>query len=209
MHCIDDGDTGSSEPARMQRPARPLIRAALIATTLWLGSCTGLAPPPPPASPPAPPAPSPAEPAPPPISTPAPTTSTPGPTPAPPAGPVVPRVVKLPPPRNARNWDEFRLQAAQRLVQAQPDSIYLGPVPEPLLAIPVLEVELNGDGSVRRVTVVRHPTQARDTTQIAIDAVHRAAPYGAMHALSRPWKWTEVFLFDEQRRFKPRMLDVD
>lgn len=107
----------------------------------------------------------------------------------------------------ARNWEEFRQQAAHRLVQANPDRTYLGTVPEPLLAIPVLEVELNADGSVRRVQVLRHPKQATDTTQLAIDAVHRAAPYGAMARLPRPWKWAEVFLFDDNRRFKPRQLD--
>ncbi len=117
------------------------------------------------------------------------------------------RTLPLAAPQAARNWDEFRLQAARRLVQAHPDGSYTGPVPEPLLAIPVLEVELNADGSVRRVQVLRHPRQARDTTQLAIDAVQRAAPYGAMARLPRPWKWTEVFLFDEQRRFKPRTLD--
>ena len=107
----------------------------------------------------------------------------------------------------ARNWDEFRLQAARRLVQSNPDGTYTGAVPEPLLAIPVLEVELNANGSVRRVQVLRHPTRAKDTTQVAIDAVHRAAPYGAMNHLPLPWKWVEVFLFDDDRRFKPRELD--
>jgi hypothetical protein len=54
-------------------------------------------------------------------------------------------------------------------------------------------------------TCLRHPRQARDTTQMAIDAVHRAAPYGSMARDCRvPWKWAEVFLFDDDRRFKPR-----
>ncbi len=117
------------------------------------------------------------------------------------------RHVPLGPPSAARNWDEFKLQAARRLVQSNPDGSYTGPAPDPLLAIPVLEVELNADGSVRRVHVLRQPSQARDTTQVAIDAVHRAAPYGAMSRLPLPWKWVEVFLFDDQRRFKPRELD--
>lgn len=117
------------------------------------------------------------------------------------------RFVPLGPPASARNWDEFRQQAARRLVQSNPDGTYTGAVPEPLLAIPVLEVELNADGSVRRVHVLRHPRQARDTTQMAIDAVHRAAPYGSMTRLPHPWKWAEVFLFDDDRRFKPRELD--
>jgi hypothetical protein len=110
-------------------------------------------------------------------------------------------------PSAARNWDEFRRQAALRMVAANPGASYTSPAPDPLLAIPVLEIELNGDGSVRNIHVLRHPRQARDTTQIAIDAVRRAAPYGDMRHLKKPWKFAEVFLFDDDRRFKPRTLD--
>lgn len=113
-----------------------------------------------------------------------------------------------PPWRRARDWDDFRHQAALRIVALHPDGTYLGAVPEPLLAIPVLEVELNGDGSVRRIQVLRRPGQALDTVQLAIDAVQRAAPFGSVAHLPRPWRFTETFLFDNQRRFKPRTLDL-
>jgi protein TonB len=113
----------------------------------------------------------------------------------------------LPAPVAARDWDEFRLQAAQRLMAANPDITYTGPVLDPLLAIPVLEVDLDREGRVRNIRIVRVPTQAEETTQMAIDAVLRAAPYGDMSRLPKPWKWVEVFLFDEDRRFKPRTLD--
>ena len=114
-----------------------------------------------------------------------------------------------PAPRAAyRNWDEFRLHAGRRLVDTNPDRTYTGAVPQPLLAIPVLEVELNADGSVRRITVQRQPSQARDTVQLAIEAVQRAAPFGDVSHLPRPWKFTEVFLFRDDRRFKPRALDL-
>ena len=115
--------------------------------------------------------------------------------------------VKLPPPSTMRNWADVRKQAAQRMVAANPGGTYMGVPPEPLLAIPVLEIELNGDGSVRKVSVMRHPSQANDTTQIAIDAVKSAAPYGDVSRLPRPWRFTETFLFDDDRRFKPRTLD--
>jgi protein TonB len=107
----------------------------------------------------------------------------------------------------ARTWDEFKRTAARRMVAANPGGAYTGAVPDPLLAIPVLEVELNADGSVRRIDVLRQPTQARDTVQLAIDAVHRSAPFGDISRLPRPWKFTEAFLFDDNRRFKPRTLD--
>ena len=118
-----------------------------------------------------------------------------------------PAPVKLDPPGPVRNWNEVRLQAAHRIVAAQPTRSYMVKSPDPLLAIPVLEVELNGDGSVRRIVVIRYPRQAKDTTQIAIDAVHRGAPYGDVSRLPRPWRFTETFLFDDDRRFKPRVLD--
>jgi hypothetical protein len=108
----------------------------------------------------------------------------------------------------ARDWDDYRTQAAARMVAASPERSYNGPVPEPLLAIPVLEIELNADGSVRKVTVLRRPSQAHDTVQLAIDAVHRAAPFGDVRHLPRPWRFAEVFLFNDDRRFKPRSLDL-
>lgn len=124
------------------------------------------------------------------------------------ARPALAASVRLAPARTAKSWTEFRTIAAQRLVAANPAVTYTGAVPNPLLAIPVLEIELNADGSVRRIDILRRPTQALDTIQMAIDAVHRAAPFGDVSRLPKPWKFNEVFLFDEQRRFKPRTLDL-
>ena len=70
------------------------------------------------------------------------------------------------------------------------------------------ELPLNADGSVRRIQVLRRPGQAADTVQLAMAAVQRAAPFGSVAHLPRPWRYTETFLFDNQRRFKPRTLDL-
>ncbi|MCV2356264.1 hypothetical protein LNV09_19145 [Paucibacter sp. B2R-40] len=115
--------------------------------------------------------------------------------------------VSLAPPKPPRNHDELRLQAAHRLVEANPQHSYIGKVPEILLAIPVLEVTLNRDGSIKRIVVLRKPHEEPDTIQLAIDALHRAAPYGDLSRLPSPWKFTETFLFNDERRFKPRTLD--
>ena len=48
-----------------------------------------------------------------------------------------------------------------------------------------------------------------ETLTEVIDAVHRAAPFGSVSHLPKPWKFVEVFLFQDDRRFKPRTLDVD
>jgi hypothetical protein len=133
--------------------------------------------------------------------------STPAPTPpAPRPGATAPSTAP-PPTSNARNWDEYRVQAARRIVASNPQVSHSGSVQQPALAIPVLEVELNSDGSVRTVSVLREPSQAKDTTRIAIDAVRRAAPFGDVSRLPRPWRFSEAFLFNDDRRFKPRSLD--
>lgn len=103
----------------------------------------------------------------------------------------------------------MRLQLAQRLVAAHPDTSYLSPTPERLWAIPVLQVELNANGSVRHIVVLRHPSTGDEATLLAIAAVKRAAPYGNLTRLPRPWRVIETFLFDDDLRFKPRTLDAD
>ena len=117
------------------------------------------------------------------------------------------QTVRLAAPGPVRNWNEVRLQAAKRMVDAHPQTSYTGAAPDILLAIPVLEIELNADGSVRRVDVLRVPRQATDTVQLAIAAVKRAAPYGDVSRLPKPWHFTETFLFNDDRKFKPRTLD--
>ena len=139
----------------------------------------------------------------------------PAPAPAPAAGsgqsiakaPAPAGSARLGAPAAVRNWNELRRQAAQRLVAANPGGTYLGVPPEPLLAIPVLEVELNGDGSIRKIETLRYPREAKDTVQLAVDALHRAAPFGDVSRLPKPWRFTESFLFNDDRKFKPRTLD--
>lgn len=106
------------------------------------------------------------------------------------------------------NWDDYRIAMGRRLVAANPEATYTGAVPEPLLAIPVLEIDLNRDGSIRAMRVQRAPSQAEDTVQLAMDAVRRAAPFGDVSHLPQPWRVSEVFLFRDDRKFKPRSIDI-
>jgi hypothetical protein len=115
---------------------------------------------------------------------------------------------KLAPPTASKNWNEFKLQAAKRMVAANPSGTFTGKPQQMLLAIPVLEVELNADGSIKNIDIMRRPSQAPETTQMAIDAVRRAAPFGDVSKLPKPWKFAEAFLFNDDKRFKPRTLDA-
>lgn len=118
-----------------------------------------------------------------------------------------PRPPDLPSPKPVRTHVELRRQAAERLVMANPERSYMTPAPSHLLTLIVLDVELKADGSVRKINVVRPPRFGPETLQMAMDAVHRAAPFGDVRRLPQPWTFTETFLFDEHRRFKPRSLD--
>jgi hypothetical protein len=106
-----------------------------------------------------------------------------------------------------RTNEELRRQAAERLVMANPDRTFMTPASAHLLTVIVLEIEVKADGSVRKINVVRPPRFGPETLQMAIDAVHRAAPFGDVRRMPEPWRFTETFLFEEDRRFKPRSLD--
>jgi hypothetical protein len=117
--------------------------------------------------------------------------------------------VSLPAAATVRNWDEFKRQAGRRMVAASPKASYMGK-PQPMLfGIPILEIEINADGSVRNISVTRPPANidAQITIDYAMEAVRRGVPYGDVSRLPKPWKWTEVFLFDDKRKFKPRSLE--
>ena len=177
----------TEQEGRWQRAARGLGLGALLA----LVGCSGPRAPVPPASTAQP-------------SGSAPSTAN---TELPSKAPGQPTPLVLEPPKPVRTAVELRLQAAYRLIVANPDRVYMGEVPEPLLAIPVLEIELFSDGRVKHIHVLRKPGQALDTVQLAIDAVHRAAPFGDVSRMPKPWKFSETFLFNNQRKFKPRTLD--
>ena len=106
-----------------------------------------------------------------------------------------------------RNATDLRLQFAKRLVAAHPETSYLSRTPDRLQAIPVIETELNADGSIRNIEVLRKPSTGNEATLLAIAAIRRAAPYGDVSRLPKPWKVVETFLFDDDLHFKPRTLD--
>jgi hypothetical protein len=142
-------------------------------------------------------------------SAPAPTPAAPGKAAAPaPAAPAVSGGVRLPPPGQSRNWNEFKLQAAKRMMAANPSGTFSGKPQQMLLAAPVLNIELNADGSISKIDILRRPSQAQETVQLAIDAVKRAAPFGDVSRLPKPWSFAETFLFNDDKRFKPRTIDA-
>ena len=116
----------------------------------------------------------------------------------------------IPPPpapsARARDWSEYKLRAARRIHLANPAETFAGPLPDPLQSIPVLEVNLNRDGSVRDIKVLRTPRQSPQTIDMAMRAVRRAEPFEPVGHLPRPWQFNETFLYNEDLKFQLRTL---
>jgi hypothetical protein len=106
----------------------------------------------------------------------------------------------------SRSWAEYKLRAARRIHATSGSETFSGPLPDPLQSIPVLQVQLNRDGSVRKIIVLRTPGQSPETVQMAMRAVHRAAPFEPVGHLPRPWQFNETFLYNASMKFQLRTL---
>lgn len=106
----------------------------------------------------------------------------------------------------ARDWADYKARAARRIHDTSAGETFAGPLPDPLQSIPVLLVHLNRDGSVRDISVLRTPRQSPETLQMAMRAIRRAAPFGPVGHLPRPWEFSETFLYNEDLKFQLRTL---
>lgn len=106
----------------------------------------------------------------------------------------------------SRTWAEYKVRAARRIHDSNGSETFTGPLPDPLQSIPVLQVQLNRDGTVRNIVVLRMPGQSPETAQMAMRAVRRAAPFEPVGHLPRPWQFNETFLYNASMKFQLRSL---
>ena len=103
---------------------------------------------------------------------------------------------------NAPDFISYRVAAAKKIMAVNPSATFAGAVPEPLASIPVLEINLNADGSVASMNVLRKPHFYLETIELAKAAVRRAAPFGSVAHLPKPWTFNETFLFNDDLKFQ-------
>ncbi|WBY01654.1 hypothetical protein PE066_19715 [Ramlibacter tataouinensis] len=118
------------------------------------------------------------------------------------AGAQVPRTHSGP----ARSWGEYKLRVAQRIMATSSGETFGGELPDPLRSIPVLQIHLNRDGSIRNIAVLRVPGQSPQTLDMAIRAIRRAAPFEPVGHLPQPWQFSETFLYNDDLKFQLRTL---
>jgi hypothetical protein len=103
---------------------------------------------------------------------------------------------------NAPNMLAYRVQVAQKIMHANGGATFAGALPDPLASIPVIEISLNADGSIRGLDVTRTPHFYPETVQLAMAAIRRAAPFGSVAHLPQPWVFNETFLFNDDLKFQ-------
>ncbi len=103
---------------------------------------------------------------------------------------------------NAPDMLAYRVQVAKRIMQANGGVTFSGALPDPLASIPVIEISLNPDGSIRALEAARTPHFYPETVQLAMTAIHKAAPFGSVVHLPKPWVFNETFLFNDALKFQ-------
>jgi hypothetical protein len=106
------------------------------------------------------------------------------------------------PSANAPDMQAYRIQTAKKITQTNDALTFSGALPDPLASIPVIEISLNADGSIRGLDVRRTPRFYPETAQTALAAIRRAAPFGSVAHLPRPWVFNETFLFNDDLKFQ-------
>jgi hypothetical protein len=95
----------------------------------------------------------------------------------------------------------YRQDGARAIYAAYPDSIYKGKLPALLYAVAVVETELDANGNVRDVRMVRAPSHAPEITAKIRDLIRKASPLPAPARMGAT-KYTDVWLFDKGGQFQ-------
>jgi hypothetical protein len=103
---------------------------------------------------------------------------------------------------NAPDMLAYRIQVAKKIMQANGSEVFAGDLPDPLASIPVIEISLNADGSIRGLDVIRTPHFHPETVQMAMVAIRRSAPFSPVAHLPQPWVFNETFLFNDGLKFQ-------
>lgn len=101
-----------------------------------------------------------------------------------------------------QNWDQYRKNAARKIMASNPSATFNGELPAILASIPSLSVYVNADGTIKDIEVKRVPRFHPETVDLAIAAVRKAAPFSPAKHLPQPWVFAETFLYNDDLKFQ-------
>ena len=123
--------------------------------------------------------------------------ATPAPTQSKPVEPAKPSL----PQSNARNAEDYRVDAASHLYRLNADRIFKGRLPPMLYAVGVLDVEVDKHGQVARTYWVRAPGHAPEVMKEIEKTVRQAAPYPVPAHLGKV-VYSDVWLWHKSGYFQ-------
>ena len=95
----------------------------------------------------------------------------------------------------------YRLDGAKHFYAVYADRIYQGKLPPLIHAVVVIEIELDAQGRVANVQLIRVPSHAPDVAHAVRDMVQQASPLPAPARMGGV-KYIEVWLVDKSGRFQ-------
>ena len=95
---------------------------------------------------------------------------------------------------------EYRSDGARHLYAAYGKQIHKGKMPPLLYGIAIIETDIDGNGHVRNVRVVRQPAAA-EVGPWAVAMIEKASPFPAPGRMGAV-KYTEIWLVDKSGRFQ-------
>jgi len=95
----------------------------------------------------------------------------------------------------------YRMDAARHIYATYPEKIYKGKLPPLVHGIVVVEMDLDANGQLRSLNLIRVPSHAPEVTAAVRDMIRRAAPMPAPSRLGGA-KVTEIWLVDKSGQFQ-------
>jgi hypothetical protein len=95
---------------------------------------------------------------------------------------------------------EYRSDGARHLYAAYAKQIHKGKMPPMLYGIAIIETEIDGQGQVQNVRVVRQPAAA-EVAPWAVAMIRKASPFPAPARMGTV-RYTDIWLVDKSGRFQ-------
>ncbi|MDH5329678.1 MAG: hypothetical protein OEW27_06995 [Aquincola sp.] len=103
-------------------------------------------------------------------------------------------------PSSADSPAAYKKDAARHLYAAYAKQVHKGKMPPLLYGVAIIETEIDAQGAVQDVRVLRQPAAA-EVTPWAVEMIKKAAPYPAPAKMGTV-KYTDIWLVDKSGRFQ-------
>ncbi len=114
-----------------------------------------------------------------------------------------PALAGPPEPSGAADERSYRADAGRHIYRAYASRIFRGKLPPMMYAVMITDTELDADGTVRSVTVVRPPAAAKEVTPWVMALIRGASPFPAPRQMGESGiVWREIWLVDKSGRFQ-------